>query len=180
MELYTRLKDAMLNESIMNHKPYSEMTKQEFKAFHKKNFELRNKWALSYLNLFIKNFKHIFPEGVINLKKGDKGFALKDLKEDQILNAWSFNQKRPKEYEFEVSGMGKEIEIDSFFMNVLDWTAGFAPKDIDRKMEQVRDIIIKRMDKEVVDGKTSFDMSIIGDYDDLKAEGFFDRYPNLK
>jgi len=180
MELYTRLKDLMLDETMVSHKPYSEMTKQEFKAFHKKNFELRNKWALSYLNLFIKNFKAIFPEGVINLKKKDKGFPLKDLKEDQILNAWTFNQKKAKEYEFEVSGMGKEIEVDSFFMNVLDWTSDSAPRDIDRKMEQVRDIIIKRMDKEVVDGKTPFDMSIVGDYDDLKGEGFFDTYPNLK
>lgn len=180
MELYTRLKDVILVESTATHKPYSEMTKQEFKAFHKKNFELRNKWALNYLKLFIKNFKVIFPEGIINLKKGDKGFALKDLKEDQILNAWSFNQKRAKEYEFETSNLGKEIYVDGFFMNVLDWTQGFAPKTIDRKMEQVRDIVIKRMDNEVIDGKTPFDMSIIGDYDDLKGEGFFDRYPNLK
>jgi len=179
MELYTKLKDIM-SEAVVSHKPYSEMTKQEFKVFHKKNFELRNKWSLDYIYLFIKNFKHIFPEGVINLKKGDKGSALKDLKEDQILNAWSFNQKRPKEYEFETSGMGKEIYVDGFFMNVLDWTAGFALKDIDRKAEQIRDIIIKRMDKELIDGKTPFDMSIVGDYDDLKAEGFFDTYPNLK
>ena len=74
MSIAHKLKTMMLDENV-NTKFYSDMTKQEFKAFHKKNFELRNKWAKDYIFLFIKNFKHIFPEGIINLKKEDKGFA---------------------------------------------------------------------------------------------------------
>jgi hypothetical protein len=179
MSIVNKLKNLMLNEAL-THKPYNEMTKSEFNTFRKKNFEALNKWKLNYILLFIKNFKHIFPEGIINLKKNDKGFALKDLKEDQILDAWSFNQKRPKEYMFDTSDLGKEVDPDSFFMNVLDWTAAFAPRSIDTKMEQVRDIIIKRIDNEIISGKTPFDITIIGEDDDLEKEGFFDRYPNLK
>lgn len=179
MELYTKLKDIM-SEAIVSHKPYSEMTKQEFKTYHKKNFELMNKWKLDYIKLFIKNFKHVFPEGTINLKKGDKGFSLKDLTPEQILDAWTFNQNRAKSYLFNTSNLGKEVDPDGFFMNVLDWTEGFAPKAIDNKVEQIRDIIIKRIDTEILNGKAPFDINIIGDWDDLKAEGFFEKYPHLK
>jgi hypothetical protein len=42
MEIRNKLKQLMLDENV-NTKFYSDMTKQEFKAFHKKNFELRNK-----------------------------------------------------------------------------------------------------------------------------------------
>jgi hypothetical protein len=48
-------------------------------------------------------------------------------------------------------------------MNVLDWTEGFAPRSIDVKTEQIRDIIIKRMDNEVTNNKTPYDVDIIGD-----------------
>lgn len=173
------LKNIMLNESI-THKPYNEMSKSEFKSFQKKNFESMNKWKMDYIKLFIKYFKFAFPEGVINLKKNDEGFKLKDLKEDQILDAWSFNQKRVKEYMLNTSDLGKEVYPDSFFMNVLDWTQGFAPKNIDNKMEQVRDIIVNKMDKELINGNVPFDITIIGNKEDLRDEGFFDRYPNLK
>lgn len=179
MNIRNALKELMINEAV-SHKPYGEMTKQEFKSFQKKNFEAMNKWKMGYILLFIKNFKHIFPDGVINLKKGDKGFALKDLKEEQVLDAWSFNQKRAKEYMYNTSDLGKEVDPDTFFMNVLDWTQGFAPRAIDNKMEQVRDIIMKRMDSEIVNSKTPFDMAIIGNKEDLRDEGFFDLYPNLK
>lgn len=169
----------MVSEAI-SHKPYDQMTKQEFKAFQKKNFEAMNKWKMDYVKLFIKNFKVVFPEGIINLKKNDKGFALKDLKEDQILDAWSFNQRKPKSYMYTTHDLGKEVDPDTFFMNVLSWTEGFAPRNIDNKMEQIRDIIIGRMDKELINGNAPFDITIIGNHEDLKAEGFFDRYPNLK
>jgi hypothetical protein len=36
------------------------------------------------------------------------------------------------------------------------------------------------MDNEVTNNKTPYDVDIIGDWDDLKAEGFFDKYPHLK
>ena len=174
-----KLQKIMLNE-MASHKPFSEMSKSEFKSFRKTNFEMMNKWKKEYIFLFIKNLKQIFPEGVINLKKGDTGFALKDLKEDQIINAWSFNQRQPKEYEYETTDLGKEIDPDTFFMNVLGWTGGFAPKQIDNKIEQFRDIILKKMDVELVNSKVPFDADVVGDIDDLETEGFFERYPNLE
>ena len=179
MSTRIKLQKIMLNE-MASHKPFSEMSKSEFKSFRKTNFELMNKWKKEYISLFVKNFKQIFPEGVINLKKGDKGFALKDLKEDQIINAWSFNQRQPKEYEYETTDLGKEIDPDTFFVNVLEWTAGFAPKQIDNKMEQIRDMILKKMDVELVNSKVPFDADVVGDIDDLESEGFFERYPNLE
>lgn len=179
MSIKNTLKKVMLDEMV-NHKPYGEMNKQEFKAFQKSNLAAYNKYRWDNMQLFVHNLQHVFPDGVINLKKNDKGFKLSELKRNQIIDAWTFNQKRHQEYLYSTNDLGKEVDPDTFFMNVLDWTEDTASKDIDRKVEHIRDTIMKKMEQETLSNKVPFDITVIGDYDDLEKEGFFKKYPNLK
>lgn len=171
MELANRLKRVLLEQT--GH--YDKMSKGEFSSYRKKNWENKNKYEMEQIIRYIKEFKKVMPHAMINLKKGDAGHEISKLNDEQILDAWSFNTKRKKEYM-----IGKEVYSLSFFMNLLDWTEAFAPKDIDKKMEHIYNGIVKEMDNAELNGTIPYDLTILGDDDDLEDEGFFDRYPHLK
>lgn len=179
MEFVNRIRDLMIHEGA-NHKPYDKMTKQEFKVFHKNNFKMMNEWQLKRIHKFIDEMKKLLPDGLVKIKKNDNGIKLSDLDNTKILDAYSFNQNRPKAYLMSASDMGKEVYPDAFFQNALDWLDDNAPKQVAKHMENINDKMVSEQDAAEAKGTLPYDSKIIGDYDDLEDEGFFKKYPHLK